>query len=155
MKQILPIIIALVIISGGAFYGGMKYAQSKSPQGFAQGNFQDLRNLSPEERQQRFQQAGAAGMIGLSGGRSGNGTDSGFVAGEVISKDDTSITVKLQDGGSKIIFYSDSAEISKFVSGNATDLEIGKSVVINGKANEDGSVTAQSIQIRPEMNSVQ
>ncbi len=150
MKKVLPIIIILIIIGGGAFYGGMRYAQSKAPQGFSQSDLQELRNLSPEERQQRFEQMGTTG-IGFGAGRLGNQADSDLANGEIISKDDQSITIKLRDGGSKIIFYSGNTEVSKFVSGTSDDFEIGKSVTINGKTNEDGSITAQSIQLRPEI----
>ncbi len=149
MKKLLPIIIVLVVIGGGAFYGGMKYAQTKTSQGFARGDLEELRNLSPEERQQRFQEMGVAGM-GFIGERIGDRTDSGFATGEVISKDDQSITIELRDGGSKIIFYSNNTEVGKFVNGTPDDLEVGNSVTISGKANEDGSITAQSIQLRPE-----
>ncbi len=133
-KIILIIIGIAIVAGGGAFYGGMKYAQSKT-----QGKFQNFSNLSPEERQQM----GAAG-IGLRGGNSGG---SGFASGEIINKDEKSITVKLRDGGSKIIFYSDTTEIDKFATGTPSDLKIGKTVTINGKTNQDGSITAQSIQL--------
>ena len=72
-----------------------------------------------------------------------------FLAGEVIAKDATSITVKMRDGSSKIVFYSETTEFSKFVSGVSTDLGVGKMVMIGGKTNSDGSITAQTIQIRP------
>lgn len=150
MKKILLIIIIIIVsvgVAGGAFYGGMKYAQSKSSSRFTQGDFQNLGNLSPEERQQRLQQMGVAG-VGVRGGSAGS---SDFASGEIIAKDDKSITVKLRDGGSKIIFYSDTTELSKFASVIPGDLEIGKTVSISGKTNQDGSITAQSIQIRPEM----
>lgn len=143
MKKILPIIITLIIvIGGGAFYGGMKYAESRrSPAGhFSRGEFQ---NLSPEERQQKLQQRG------ISGATMKRRTGSGFATGEIISKDDKSITIKLPDGGSKIIFYSGKTKVSKFVNGTPDDLEIGKSVTIRGTANDDGSITAQSIQLHP------
>ncbi len=136
MKKIIIPIVVLLVVAGGAFFGGMKYAQRKT-----QGNFQNFSNLSPEERQQM----GAAG-IGLRGGNSGG---SGFASGEIINKDEESITVKLRDGGSKIIFYSDTTEVDKFATGTPSDLEIGKTVTINGKTNQDGSITAQSIQLRP------
>jgi len=142
MKKLLPIIIAIIIVGGGAFYGGMKYQESKTP---TAADFQNLRNLSPQQRQQMFGQSGANASGTLAGRRGGaNGA-----AGEIISKDDKSITVKLQDGGSKIIFYSNSTEVGKFVSGTPNDLEVGKTVIVNGKANSDGSITAQSIQLRP------
>lgn len=144
IKKVLPIIIALIVVGGGAFYGGMKYAESKSSTGNPASSFRNLQNLSSEERQKQIDQMGG-GRIGTNRQLGG-----GVVNGEIISKDDQSITVKLSDGGSKIVFYSDSAEISKFAAGSSSDLEIGKTVMISGKANDDGSVTAQSIQIRPE-----
>ena len=148
MKKLIPIIIlAIIIIGGGAFYGGMKYAQNK-----VQGGFQNLRNLSSEERQQRLQQMGADVGAGF---RSGNSGGSDFISGKIISKDDKSLTVKLPNGGSKIIFFSESTEISKFASGSANDLEIGKTITVNGTANQDGSITSNSIQIRPEMSTSQ
>ena len=125
MKKVLLIIIAIaVLVGGGAFYGGMEYAQSKIPQ--------------------RFQQFGAE----IGGGRSGNQSAGNFVTGDIISKDDKSITVKLQVGGSKIVFFSDSTEIVKSVNGTSNDLEVGKTVMVNGTANQDGSLIAQSIQLR-------
>ena len=139
-KTLLSIIGVAVIVGGGAFYGGMKYAQSQASQ------------------RARSQQSGASGAA--FGGRSGNRMGADFANGEIIAKDDKSITIKLRDarlpdgqGGSKIIFYSDSSEIGKFVNGTANDLEIGKTIVVNGKTNSDGSITAQSIQIRPTLTS--
>ncbi len=139
MNKLITIVIAVsVVVGGGAFYGGMKYAQSHAPQRNAQG----FQNLSHEESQQRIRQFGGSG----GGNRWAGG---GFTSGEILSKDDKSITVKMRDGGSKIIFYSDTTEVGKFVNGTLSDLEIGKTVSINGKANSDGSVTAESIQLRP------
>ena len=134
MNKTLIIIIAVVILAAGAgFFGGMKYGQS------ARQNF---------VRQNLGGQMGA-GIAGSFGNRTGNQAGAGFVNGDIIAKDDSSITIKMRDNSSKIIFYSGTTEISKFANGASGDLEIGKTVTINGTTNSDGSITAQSIQVRP------
>ena len=146
-KQIIVIVAIAAITGGGAFYGGMEYAENKNPSGqFARGDFQ---NLSPEERQPRMQEMGANVSAGFNA-RIGDGQrgGEGLVSGEIIFKDDKSIIVKLMDGGSKIVFFSESTEISKSAKGTLPDLEVGKDVLVNGSANSDGSVTAKLIQLR-------
>jgi len=132
MKKIIPIIVILIlVVGGGAFYGGMKYAQSKSP------SRQAFQNLSSEQRQQ------------LSQGRTGGGTGANFLSGEVIAKDEQSLTLKMPDGGSKIVFFSDSTQISKTTKGSIDDVEIGKQLIASGEQNSDGSYTAKTIQLSP------
>jgi len=146
MKKILPIfIVTVLIVGGGAFFAGMKYGQSKN-------SFANFQNLTPEQRQQRMQQMGAAGGFRTTGGGNRNG---GFVSGEILSKTDNSLTVKLQDGGSKIILFSDTTTIAKSTDGTSSDLETGKTIMVTGSANSDGSITATNIQIRPETPSQQ
>ena len=94
----------------------------------------DMRKVLPHLREQ--------------GGRRIGGMRGGFVDGEIISKDDKSVIVKLQDGSSKIVFFSDATEIGKIATGASSDLETGKTVAVNGSTNQDGSVTAKSIQLR-------
>lgn len=138
MKKNLLIIIAIAIVIGvGAFYGGMKYDQSKATANISQFGFQN-------------RQMGASGN-GSRNGIAGNRTGGGFVTGEIISKDDKSITVKLQNGGSEIVFLSDTTKIMKSTDASTSDLATGKAVQVMGTANSDGSVTAQSIQLRPNI----
>lgn len=141
-KMLIGFIIALLIVGGGAFYGGRQYGKSTAGKNSAP-NFQ---NLSPEERAQRFGQTAGGQARGVNRAAGG-----GFINGEIIAKDDKSITVKLGDGGSKIVFLSGATQITKSVDGSAVDLEAGKNVMITGSANSDGSLTAQSIQLRPAL----
>ena len=133
MKKIVPIfIVILVLVAGGSFYGGMVYGKSSG-----RGNFRNFANLTPEQRQLGMRDPEASDSQG------------GFTGGDIIAKDDRSITIKLRDGGSKIVFYSTATEITKFASGTAADLEIGKTISVTGTANSDGSITATSFQLRP------
>ncbi|MDD5146599.1 MAG: hypothetical protein PHN39_02565 [Candidatus Pacebacteria bacterium] len=134
-KIIVAILLTAIVAGGGAFYGGMQYGRSQQ---FTGGNFANFRNLTPDQRQQLAQQGGGTRRAGQGG-----------ATGEIISKDDKSITIKLSDGGSKIVFFSTSTPIMQFSTGTVDALTIGESIVANGAANQDGSITAQSIQIRP------
>lgn len=132
---VVAVIIAVVI-----FYGGMKYGQAhaQSTNAFAAGNFQG-----------RAQGANGGTFAGRTGGARANFTNGGVVAGEILSKDATSITVKLQTGGSKIVFTSGTTQVMKQATGSRDDLSVGTNVNVIGTANSDGSITAQSVQIRP------
>lgn len=136
--MLLGALVLAVVIGGGAFYGGMKYEQSKLP-AFAQ-NF-------------RNNQLGASVAGSLRTGRAGNQDGSGFANGSIIAKDDKSLTLQLRDGGSKIVFLSDAATVKKSVDGTLSDLVVGENVTVNGSVNADGSITAQSISLQPDMPS--
>ena len=137
-KKIVLVVVGIIVLVG-AFYGGMLYGKSNTGA-------------------QAAPQGGATARTGQfgRGGRSGGG----FVSGEILSKDATSITIKLNNNdptatttgtGSKIIFVDTSTTVSKMASGSLNDLNAGTQVSITGTTNADGSVTAKSIQIRPQI----
>lgn len=137
-------VITVIIVGIGAFYGGTLYEKNKlSKTEIARGG-----NPPGADGQRR---PGGAG--GFAGARDGAVRENGgFVAGEIISKDEKGITVKTSDGGSKIVFFSDSVAIGKSISGSADDLSSGQQVMVSGKANSDGTITADNVQIRPIEN---
>ena len=128
MKPLYTLIL-VVLVGAGAFFGGMQYQKSQRSLG-------------------RGQFAGA----GQFGNRNGQGRP---VAGEIVSADDKSITVKLMDGSSKIVILSSSTAINREASGSASDLKTGERVLVIGTQNSDGSVTAQNIQLNPIFRGIQ
>ncbi len=145
MKKYHVIAIAVAIVVGAAsFFGGTVYEKGKlSSQGL-------LRNANGQNANGQRRGPGQGGQ-GMAFGRGGgpNGQNGDFVAGQVTAKDDKSITVKTPDGGSKIIYFSDSTTVGKSVQGNSSDLNNGEQVMAVGKISPDGSLAAENIQIRP------
>ncbi len=130
MKTKIIAAVVVVVIAGAAFYGGTVYGKSGSRAG---GQFANASFMGGQFR------TGAMGM------RAGGG----LTAGEIIAKDASSITIKMQDGSNKIIVLAPSTTVSKSVAGSSNDLTVGTTVTVTGSANSDGSVTAQMVQIRP------
>ena len=127
-KIILPVLVTAAVVGGLGFYGGTQYAAGSM-------------NASATR---------TGGQVrGLGGGQRNGSQQGGFTAGDVIAKDDKSITIQMRDGGSKIVFLADSTSVTKSVSGATSDIVVGSQVTVMGSANSDGSVTAQSVQIRP------
>ena len=127
-------ILVLLAASAGMFFAGMSYQKSKAA------------DNSGSQQQQFGTRTGPRGQGNGNGGAGGGG---GFASGEVLAKDDQSITIKLSDGGSRIVYFSGSTTVGKMDTGSASDLKTGDQVIANGTPNSDGSIAAQNIQIRP------
>ena len=140
MKNIISILATALIVGGAAFYGGLQYNNSQA----LSANFPNSGNPP-----QSIQRQGGNTAFGrrINGAQAGN-----LINGQIISIDDKSLTVKLRDGGSKIVFFSASAQITKTTDGTSKDLVAGKEIMVNGTVNADGSITAQNIQIRPSLS---
>lgn len=134
-KKIIIYIVLSILVLITIFYAGMSYGKNKN-------------NISQDTKglQNRFSQ------FGMMGGKNQLGLNrEGLINGEIISKDTTSITVKIFDGGSKIIFLNTNTNISKMTTGTVNDLINNTQVSITGTTNPDGSISAKNIQIRPQI----
>jgi len=170
MKTAIIAVAAAVIVGIAAFFGGAAYGKSTAPESNTI-SVDSFKNMSASQQrafmQQVFQsgalQGGAGGLFGGAdggpGGPGGTGTNGqrngglrgfgGGTIGQVLSKDANSITVKLPDGSTKIVFFSGTTTIDKTAQGTSGDLKTGETVAVNGSANSDGSITAQRITVRP------
>lgn len=124
--------VIIVVVGVAAFFGGMQYQKSQRPQ---------IVSLSGQGRQGQFTRQFGTGQ----------GNRGGGVIGEILSQDDKSITLKLADGSSKIVIISSATAINKQATGSKSDLKTGERVAVFGSTNADGSVTAQNIQLNPQV----
>jgi hypothetical protein len=131
MKPLVVFFIALAV-GGTAFYGGIQYQKS---QGFAGRNFM------------MGQQQGTGRTGGINSTRR---VGSGVTFGDILSMDSTSLTIKLPDGSSRIVLFSDKTTYNKTAPVEKSELKVGEKVNVFGTPNADGSVTAQSIQLNPQ-----
>jgi len=149
-KKIVPIMIVVVIMTAAAgFYGGLKYNESKNKNSARNmaGFFANSESDNGQPRMQIFN-----GESGGAGAGRAMRADGGFANGKILAKDEQSLTIKLADGGSKIIFYSNSTEVMKTATGTPAELKVGDNIMAtNGTTNSNGSITAKTIQLRQNM----
>lgn len=119
-------IVVLIIVSGSAFWGGMKYQENKTPVRFG----------SLNQTQNQFRQ-----RAGNNGGRAVNG--------EVLNIDTNGLTVKLPDGSSKIVLFNGKTTVIQATASATSNIKTGEKIMVFGTDNSDGSVMAVSIQINP------
>ena len=128
-KFIFPVVVLVIVVGGVSFFAGMNYQEGR-----VRGMMQGIRG-SQAQRRHPGQRLDGAGLTP--------------VRGTIIKQDDSSITVELPDGGSKIVLLTDSTAISKSSEAAIENLVEGVGVSIFGKENSDGSVTATNVQLNP------
>lgn len=130
-NSLIVTIVVAVIVGALGFYGGIQYQKSQrgsfpgsTTQGFPSGTNQQGGN-----------------------GRQGSTTGSRPVSGEITGLDESTLTIKTQDGSSKIVIYSTATKVNKTSEGSTSDLKVGEQVTVIGSESADGTVTAQNISL--------
>jgi len=130
MKKNISILIIAILVAGGAgFFGGMQYQKQATP---------------------KVASGSAVNRGSFSGARTGSRTGAagaGFSSGQILSKSDNSLTIKLATGGSQIVFLAPSSQIMQSSTTTIANLNVGENVMITGTTNSDGTVTAKTVQV--------
>ncbi len=121
------LVVALIALGGG-YYWGKASAASNLQSAFA----------------------GGAGAFGSSTRRAAGAgaTGGGLVTGQITAMDSSSITLQLANGNSEVVFFSSSTPVTEPTTVSPSTLKVGTNVMVGGTTNSDGSVTAQTIQVR-------
>src|SRR5579862_9266254 len=112
-NNIIIISVILIIVAAGlGFFGGMQYQKMQRPS-FAGGGF-----------------GGGAGAGGRRFGGGQGGAGFAPVRGQILSIDNGTLTIKEQDGTSKIVVVSGSTSFVQSQSASQSDLKTGDTVMV-------------------------
>jgi len=127
--MIIVTVVLIIVAAAGGFFGGMMFQKNQTP------------SLSGV--------AGRGNFAGRFGGQAGQNAAFRPVRGQVLSMSNTTLTVKMTDGSTKIVVLSSSTAFMQSTKAAVSDVKIGDTVNVVGTSNSDGSVTAQDVQINP------
>lgn len=138
MKNNLLIIIITAILSGGIGFWGARAYQKNQKISATPGQLQFGKGM---------QNGTGHGGNNMTRGGKMPGNGGGPVSGEISSLEDKTITLKTQDGSSKIIVFSDSSIINKISEASLADLQVGSQIMVMGTSDDSGTLTAKTISI--------
>lgn len=137
-------VLVVAAIAAGSFYGGMVYGKNQ-----AQADLPAFVNAGGV--------AGGRGQFGTPpGAQDGTaggqfaGRQGGMLFGEIQAVGNGELTVTDQTGESIQVIVADTTLIQKQAEVTLADLEVGETVVISGNRDDDGSITARSLQVSPD-----
>lgn len=140
-------ILVVLLVAGGSFYGGMTYertrqtnlqAQFFAERGFPQGGQMILGGDFPE----------GSGPSGTPNAPQGQGFVGRGADGTIESLEGD--TLQLNTGqGTTTVLFTDQTVISRFVTGERSDLQPGERILVVGERDDSGNVIATSIQLMP------
>ena len=129
-------VLIVLAVGGGAFWAGMAFGRSRAVQSgetFGPGGFRQWNGQLPE------------GMVTRQVRQRDDTRAGGNVRGTIQSIEGN--TLVINTGNETItVETTDTTLIEKVMSVGVGDLEIDEQVVVSGRENDDGSITARSIQ---------
>jgi len=144
MQSVLLVIVVLVLM-GGSFYGGTLYGKQTAEPAFPAEFAERMSRLAEEggvmpEPGQGFGQGGFSRLRGEDG-------QGGGLVGQIEQNDGSTIVIFGLDGSQTVVKVTDTTLIEKYASVTAAELEVGEQVIVSGSRNDDGSITARSVQV--------
>lgn len=135
----------VLLIGSGTFYGGFLYG--KSQLAFSSGF--SGRNSAFPGRNTDGSARSRDGQGQAMGSRDVNRGNQDSVFGEVLSKNDTSITVKTPNGGSRIVYVSDKTSTGVSDSTALANVSVGQEIMASGAGGNEGALVAHMILVYP------
>jgi hypothetical protein len=133
-KNLIIAVVVTAIIAGGiGFAGGRQVAEK--------------RKVTQDGNMITGDQSDRTGRFGSPSKSPNRGIRGGFVSGQIISRDATSMTVKLPDGNTRIVFLGANLEVTAYSSSTQAALVVGSHVRVSGETADAGALTARRVDI--------
>lgn len=129
-KYIVRVAICVLVI-GLSFWAGRAYTMKQMKKVLRDGILAAQRQDG--NRSQPLDPIGKNGML---------------VSGEIISKDEKSVTLKISNGTERVVFFSPATHIKKTLTGKQSDFTIGTILTVLGSNDSTGTFNATTIQIK-------
>jgi len=133
---VVALVSSVLIVGAGCFWAGMSYGQSRASQ--------DRESLMREQFGGEHP-GGSMPSIPSQGRRGGAMEPGGGIMGTVEAIEGDTLVVSTQEGTTRVR-TTETTLIEKNKSVGLEELETGEQVIISGSQNDDGSITARSIQ---------
>jgi hypothetical protein len=136
-------VLAVLAIAAGSFYGGMVYGKNQAQADLPM--IVDAEGMPTGQGQFATLPEGQRGMIrGQFAGGQG-----GMLFGEIQAIGNGELTVTDQNGEPIQVIVADTTLIQKQAEVTLADLEVGETVVVSGNRDDQGNITARSLQVSP------
>lgn len=140
--KIALMVVAALAIAAGSFYGGMVFGENR-----AQAPFLAVREAEGFGARGQFRGL-AGGPQGLDRGQTA-GAEGGMLFGEIQAIGDGELTVTDPNGQELQVYVADTTLIQKQAEVTLADLQQGEMVIISGNRDDEGNITARSLQVSP------
>ena len=134
-------VLVVLVVAGGSFYGGMVYGKNQAEPAFpVAGEGGEFPGIGGQFGQRPGGQVGAEGRQLLR-------EQGGMLFGEIQSIGSGELTVTDPNGEQITVYVASTTLIQKQAEVTLADLEEGETVVISGNRDDDGNITARSLQV--------
>ena len=133
-------VLVVVLVAAGSFYGGMVYGKNQVETTLpVAGEGVEFSGPRGQFGQRGIQMGGEEGQLLREQG--------GMLFGEIQSIGDGELMVTDPNGEQITVYVADTTLIQKQADVTLADLEEGETVIISGNRDDDGNITARSLQV--------
>lgn len=145
--QIILGLVVLILVAAGSFYGGMLFGKRQATAALPAGFPADFQ--LPEGAAPLGDTPAGSRLRGQDRAAGGFAAQPGMLFGQIDSIEGNTLVITDANDQQKQVQVTDTTLIEKNASVTVAELATGEMVMVSGSENDDGSITARSVQVAP------